>query len=206
MMELQSQFGIAASGRSGRTRQVLFVDWAPLAAAPEAEALRRFVRDALGGERIRARQRILPATPLLIDAAWSAAERTPPGRRTSAQRTRLALSDALVGEVFASDAVALTVCVDDARGVDAFGRWVDLLGRSGLTLDGATREPTGRLDGVSAIVGGWSRVGATPTPAAEALRALRDQLAGLGFSPVQTAQTAPRRASVPLIAEARLRN
>ena len=191
-ISLQHPLGLSPSGPD---QSVLLVDWGPGSAAPDMVALQDFILDALRGERfqLRARRRVLRACPPPINAVWSAADRTPEKQRTKAHRAALAISDELVGEVLAADVVVLTLCVDDARCVEAFGRWFDLVGRTGLTLDAATGEPTGRLGRTRAILGGLSRLGPAADVGFATLQAFRTRLKAVGFSPVEvlTAGTRP---------------
>jgi FMN-dependent NADH-azoreductase len=158
-------------------------------------ALQDFILNALRGERfhLRARRRVLRACPPTIDTLWSMADRTPPEQRTKAQRAALAVSDELIAEVVAADVVVLTLCIDDVRCTEAFARWLDLLNRTGLTVDAATAGPTDFLGQTRAILGGLSRLGPTADQGFATLQAFRARLKGVGFAPIEvlTAGTRP---------------
>jgi len=73
--------------------------------------------------------------PTADSLGWSA-----PAEHTPAQATSWALTEQLVDEVKRADTILLGLPVYKLRRASTVKAWVDHLGRSGLSLDPATRE------------------------------------------------------------------
>ncbi|MEM1430692.1 MAG: NAD(P)H-dependent oxidoreductase [Pseudomonadota bacterium] len=97
--------------------------------------------------------RDLAATPVpQIDEQWIGANFTAADERTEAQRSTLALSDQLVGELQAADTLVIGLPIYNFGVPAALKAWVDQVARAGLTFRYTADGPKGLLDGKRAIV------------------------------------------------------
>ena len=80
-----------------------------------------------------------------IDAAWIAAVYTPEESRTSTQNDRIALSDALIAELFAADEFVLGVPMHNFGIPSVLKLWIDQVSRVNKTFSYATGSPVGLL-------------------------------------------------------------
>jgi FMN-dependent NADH-azoreductase len=80
-----------------------------------------------------------------IDAAWVAANFTPAGQRSPKQRARLALSDSLIAELGAADALVITAPIYNFSIPSVLKVWVDQICRAGLTFRYTAEGPQGLL-------------------------------------------------------------
>lgn len=93
------------------------------------------------------------ATPLpLIDEAWVTANSTPADQRTSEQRARLALSDALIAELQAADTIVIGLPLYNFGVPAALKVWIDQVARAGVTFRYTETGPKGLLESKRAIV------------------------------------------------------
>ena len=76
----------------------------------------------------------------------------PTEHRTSEQAQAVALSDALIDELFAADIIILAVPMHNFAPPSAFKAWVDHVARAGRTFSYTSQGPQGLLQGKRAIV------------------------------------------------------
>jgi FMN-dependent NADH-azoreductase len=81
----------------------------------------------------------------LIDAAWVAANFTDPAERDAGQRAALALSDTLIDELRAADAVVMAVPMYNFGVPASVKAWVDLVCRARVTFRYTADGPEGLL-------------------------------------------------------------
>lgn len=115
-----------------------------------ADALVAVLADAPSGAAVTNRD-LADGLPL-IDEAWIGANFTDPDDRSDAQREHLALSDELVGELKAADAVVLAVPVYNFGVPAAMKAWVDLIARARETFRYSENGPIGLLEGKKAYL------------------------------------------------------
>jgi len=87
-----------------------------------------------------------------IDEAWIGANFTPADDRSEEQREKLALSDALVGEIKDADTLVIGLPIYNFGVPAAFKAWIDQIARAGLTFKYSENGPVGLLTGKRAIV------------------------------------------------------
>jgi len=123
--------------------------------------------------------------PHFVDAAWVAANFTPPEQRTPVQQAVLAESDALVAELKAADMLVIGVPIYNFGVPAALKAWVDMVARVRLTFRYTENGPVGLLRGKRA----WLVVASGGTTAGSeidfATSYLRHVLAFLGIDDVQ---------------------
>lgn len=115
-----------------------------------ADALVAVLADAPRGAAVTNRD-LADGLPL-IDEAWIGANFTDPGDRSDAQREHLALSNELVGELKAADAVVLAMPVYNFGVPAAMKAWVDLIARARETFRYSENGPVGLLEGKKAYL------------------------------------------------------
>lgn len=101
------------------------------------------------------------ALPLLSEN-WVGANFTPDEARTPEQRETLALSDTLIAELEAADAIVLGVPIYNFGVPAAFKAWIDLVARARKTFKYTETGPVGLLEGKKAYVvvaSGGTRLG-----------------------------------------------
>jgi len=129
---------------------LLHVDSSPLGEIPLSRRLtREFVRRWQGanpgGTVI---ERDLAAKPIpVIDAAWIAANLTPPGARTPQQNERLALSTEFARELLISDEYVIGTPMHNWGPSASLKLWIDQIVRFGETLTLTPQGPRGNLSG-----------------------------------------------------------
>ena len=88
----------------------------------------------------------------LITEDWIGANFTPADQRSAAQVETLALSDELVAELKAADAIVIGVPIYNFGVPAALKAWIDQVARAGLTFQYSETGPKGLLEGKRAIV------------------------------------------------------
>lgn len=97
--------------------------------------------------------RDLGATPHpVLDAAALGALFTPAAQRTPEQAARVALDDALIGEVQVADAIVLGVPMYNFGVPVQLKNWIDAIARNGVTFRYTDQGPDGLLKGKSVYV------------------------------------------------------
>ena len=97
--------------------------------------------------------RDLAAMPLShVTDQWVQARDTDPAKLTSEQRQTLALSDQLITELKAADAIVLGAPMYNFGISASLKAWIDLIVRNGHTVDFMVRPPAGLLTGKSLTV------------------------------------------------------
>ena len=76
----------------------------------------------------------------------------PPEHRTPEQAQAIALSDALIDELFAADTVVMAVPMHNFAPPSTFKAWIDHVARAGRTFNYGAHGPEGLLKGKRAIV------------------------------------------------------
>lgn len=130
------------------TPTVLRIDASPMGDASSSRQVADRLVARLLAERLGARaiQRDLAAAPLpQIDAATIAAYFTAPEGLTPTQRDLLVLSDRLVDEIAAADAVVLSAPIYNFGVPASVKAWVDLIARAGRTFQYTENGPVGLL-------------------------------------------------------------
>lgn len=95
--------------------------------------------------------RDLTTTPLTpVDGQWIGAAYTPADSRTAEQKTTLALSDELTGELLSADEYVLGVPMWNFGVPGAFKLWIDQIARVGVTFAYVDGKPQGLLHGKKA--------------------------------------------------------
>ncbi|WP_146346190.1 FMN-dependent NADH-azoreductase [Phaeobacter marinintestinus] len=97
------------------------------------------------------RRDLSTALPLITED-WVNANFTPADQRSDAQRETLALSDELVEELRAADAIVIGLPVYNFSVPAAFKAWIDLVARAGETFRYTAEGPQGLLTDKRAIV------------------------------------------------------
>lgn len=87
-----------------------------------------------------------------VDAPWIGANLTPPEQRTPDQRSVLAASDALIGELRAADTLVLATPIYNFGVPAAVKAWIDMVARARETFRYASDGPEGLLKGKKAYV------------------------------------------------------
>lgn len=94
----------------------------------------------------RVLRRDLSAPLPLLDTAWVHANLTDPAERDETHQAALALSDALIAELKAADAVLVTVPMYNFSVPAAMKAWIDLVCRARETFTYTERGPEGLLE------------------------------------------------------------
>jgi FMN-dependent NADH-azoreductase len=76
----------------------------------------------------------------------------PPEQRTPEQKKALAVSDALIDELFAAEIIVLAVPMHNFAPPSTFKAWIDHVARAGRTFSYGANGPQGLLKGKRAIV------------------------------------------------------
>jgi len=87
-----------------------------------------------------------------VDAAWIAANQTPPEERSDAQRARLATSDTLVDELEAMDTLIISAPVYNFMVPAVLKAWIDQVCRARRTFAYTEQGPKGLLEGKRAFL------------------------------------------------------
>ena len=90
--------------------------------------------------------------PPHVGRAFITAIHAAPEQRTPEQAKALALSDALIDELFAADMIILAVPMHNFAPPSPFKSWVDYVARAGRTFSYSSQGPEGLLKGKRAIV------------------------------------------------------
>lgn len=130
---------LAASGRKdGSVSRMLSADL--IAALEERHGSIDLARRDLGAD--------LP----FVDEAWINANFTAPEERSAEQRSVLADSDALVGELKAADVLVIGAPIYNFGVPAALKAWIDMVARARLTFRYTENGPRGLLEGKKAYV------------------------------------------------------
>jgi FMN-dependent NADH-azoreductase len=133
---------------------LLHVDSSPLESSVSRELTREFVNTwnaahTDGGVIYRD----LAANPLKpLDAAWIGAAYTPEAARTPEQKTVLAVSDELIGELQAADELVIGVAMHNFSIPSVLKLWIDQVVRNGHTFSYREGGPKGLLQGKKATI------------------------------------------------------
>jgi FMN-dependent NADH-azoreductase len=147
---------------------LLHVDSSPLESSVTRELTREFVNTWKAAHRDGSViYRDLAANPLKpLDAGWIGAAYTPEPARTPEQKTVLAVSDELIGELQAADELVIGVAMHNFSIPSVLKLWIDQVVRNGRTFSYREGGPKGLLQGRKATIliatGGVYEVG---TPA-----------------------------------------
>lgn len=98
------------------------------------------------------RQRDVAVGLPFVDADWIAANFTPAGQRSDAQRCTLAQSDALVEELTAADVVVIGTPIYNFSIPASLKAWIDQVARVGRTFRYTENGPVGLLEDKQAYV------------------------------------------------------
>jgi FMN-dependent NADH-azoreductase len=113
----------------------------------------------LGGNVIR---RDLAAPLPVLNAEWVGANFTPADQRSEEQKSELALSDSLIGELQEADTIVIGVPVYNFSVPANLKAWIDLVARAGVTFSYSENGPEGLLTGkrvILAVASGGVAVG-----------------------------------------------
>ena len=95
---------------------------------------------------------LTPASMPHLDAETFAAMAVPEGQRTERQKSLVALSDTLIAELEAADAIVLTVPMYNFSIPSALKAWIDHVARAGRTFRYTEAGPVGLLKGKKVVV------------------------------------------------------
>ena len=98
------------------------------------------------------------AIPYLSES-WIEAAYTPEAQRTPEQRELLALSDALIAEIFAADVILLGIPMHNHSVPATFKAWIDQIARAGKTFSYTDKGPKGLIPSDKKVVAVLSRGG-----------------------------------------------
>lgn len=131
------------------SKTVLHIDASARIAGSNTRVLSARIAQKFGGE-IMTRD-LADAIPQ-IDETWVNANFTPADDRTEAQKTALALSDALIAEVKVADVLVIGVPIYNFGVPAALKAWIDQVARAGVTFKYTDTGPVGLLEGKRAII------------------------------------------------------
>jgi FMN-dependent NADH-azoreductase len=133
---------------------LLHVDSSPLESSISRELTREFVTTWKTAHRDgTVIYRDLAAHPLRsMDAAWIGAAYTPQEGRTPEQRSALAASDELIGELERADEFVIGVAMHNFSIPSVLKLWIDQVVRKGRTFSYGEGGPRGMLRGKKATV------------------------------------------------------
>lgn len=166
------------------TSTILHIDSSARFSDSASRTLSARIADHLGAAQIIRRDTAAEALPQ-IDEAWITANFTPADLRTDAQKRALALSDTLVGELKAADAIVIGLPVYNFSVPASLKAWIDLVARAGLTFQYGENGPEGLLQGKRAIVAYASGGVPMGSPVDFASTYLRQVLGFIGITDVE---------------------
>ena len=127
--------------------------------------------------------------PTYVDLQWIAGAFSPPEKLTDENKAALKLSDEIVAEVQAADAILITTPMYNFQVPAVLKAWIDHLVRVGVTVNYTAQGPVGQLTGKKAYVivaGAGSYDKSTPAEAYDHLSPyLRFILGFIGITDVQ---------------------
>jgi FMN-dependent NADH-azoreductase len=133
---------------------LLHIDSSPLESSISRELTREFVKTWKAknpqGTVIDRDLAANPSKPL--DQTWIGASFTPEGGRTEEQKTALAPSDALVGELQKADEIVIGVAMHNFSIPSVLKLWIDQVVRAGKTFSYGANGPEGLLKGKKATI------------------------------------------------------
>jgi FMN-dependent NADH-azoreductase len=94
-----------------------------------------------------------------LSEPWIEAAYTPESARTAAQREMLALSDRLIDEVFAADAIVLGIPMHNFSVPATFKAWIDQIARAGKTFSYGDQGPQGLIPSNKKVIAVLTRGG-----------------------------------------------
>lgn len=136
-------------------------------------------------------ERDLTAEPLpFVTHAWIEAAHTPVEQRTPEQIKVLALSDALIDELFAADEILLGVPMHNFSIPAVLKAWIDLVTRAGKTFRYGSNGPQGLIPAGKKVIAVVSQGGAygAGSPADFQVPYLRHMLRFVGLTDVTVVQ------------------
>lgn len=143
-------------------KTLLVVNSSPRSNSVSRTLTRRVVEDWKAQDpdgKVIVRDVAAEAIPFLTEA-WIQASYTPADRRTPEQQEALALSDALIGELFAADVIVLGVPMHNFSIPAALKAWIDLITRAGKTFSYGNTGPKGLVPSEKKVVAIVTRGGA----------------------------------------------
>jgi len=90
--------------------------------------------------------------PPHVGQAFISGIHTPPEQRTPDQAKAIALSDALIDELFAADTLVIALPMHNFAPPSTFKAWIDHVARAGRTFSYSSHGPQGLLKGKRAIL------------------------------------------------------
>jgi len=111
----------------------------------------RIVKRLSGSDTTVVTRDLAAGLPLLSES-WIGANFTPEDQRDDTHRAQLALSDELIAELKAADAVVIGMPVYNFGVPSALKAWIDLVARAGVTFRYTETGPEGLLDNKRVIV------------------------------------------------------
>ena len=128
---------------------LLHIDASPLETSISREMGREYVatwKTAQPDGRVIYRD-LAAYTPNAIDQAWIGASYTPPEALTAKQKTLLADSEQLIGELFAADEIVIGIPMHNFSIPSSLKLWIDQVVRRGRTFRYGAEGPEGLLKG-----------------------------------------------------------
>jgi FMN-dependent NADH-azoreductase len=141
------------------TRTILHIDASARTEGSTTRGLTAEIVAKLGGNVIR---RDLAAPLPVLNAEWVGANFTPADQRSEEQKSELALSDSLIGELQEADTIVIGVPVYNFSVPANLKAWIDLVARAGVTFSYSENGPEGLLTGkrvILAVASGGVAVG-----------------------------------------------
>jgi len=143
-----------------QSRNILRIDASARKAGSSSRALTDALIEKLSPGNIVSRD-LSEALPFVTEN-WVHANFTDEAERTAEQKAELALSDALVEEIFAADILVIGTPIYNFAVPAALKAWIDLIARARKTFHYTATGPEGLLSGKKAyllIVSGGTEVG-----------------------------------------------
>jgi FMN-dependent NADH-azoreductase len=125
------------------TRTILHIDASARHDQSKSRAMSQRIVDHLGAETVIHRD-LADSLPH-IDGTWVGATFTPPAERTAEQNEKLALSDGLLAELLAADAIVIGTPVYNFNIPASLKAWIDQIGRVGVAFRYTETGPVGML-------------------------------------------------------------
>lgn len=128
---------------------LLHIDASPLETSVSRELTREYVaawKAAHPQGRVIHRN-LAAQTPAPINQAWIGASYTPLDARTTEQKTLLAESEQLIGELFAADEIVIGIPMHNFSIPSTLKLWVDQVVRTGRTFSYGANGPEGLVKG-----------------------------------------------------------
>ncbi|MEL6725774.1 MAG: NAD(P)H-dependent oxidoreductase [Pseudomonadota bacterium] len=134
-------------------RNILHVDASARTEGSVTRALSQSMVEKLSTADTAVVKRDIGLTPLpILTEDWVGANFTPDENRTAEQVAALELSDTLIAEIEAADALVLGVPIYNFGVPATFKAWIDLIARARKTFKYTDNGPVGLLEGKKAYV------------------------------------------------------